>query len=53
MCLGWPLGFSEVGGFGVPTGLAAEAAVGSIVARLAAGQGLICMRLEDAAEVSS
>ena len=48
-----PLGFSEVGGFGVPTGLAAEAAVGSIVARLAAGQGLICMRLEDAAEVSS
>ena len=48
-----PLGFSEVGGFGVPTGLAAEAAVGSSVARLAAGQGLICMRLEDAAEVSS
>lgn len=45
-----PLGFSEVGGFGVPTGLAAEAAVGSIVARLAAGQGLICMRLEDTAE---
>ena len=33
-----PLGFSEVGGFGVPTGLAAEAAVGSIVARLAAGR---------------